>query len=116
MGAFSNPPECQNATAGGDYCALQVFGGTRKRSQPFVFMSIFKWERRKGWQTLLKAYLQVVMPPAPLGCHLTRLHACAGLFSAPSMVCWQAGNGRLSASADLLHALRVFGTRPGGAA
>jgi len=25
--------------------------------RPFVFVSVFKWERRKGWDTLLEAYL-----------------------------------------------------------
>jgi len=49
-----------------------VFGGTHdpfaraelverrdgvEPERPFVFVSVFKWERRKGWDTLLEAYL-----------------------------------------------------------
>jgi len=26
---------------------------------PFVFLSTFKWELRKGWDRLLEAYIQV---------------------------------------------------------
>ena len=29
------------------------------RKRPFVFLSTFKWENRKGWDRLLEAYLQV---------------------------------------------------------
>ena len=32
-------------------------GGRRRR--PFVFLSTFKWEKRKGWDLLLSAYLKV---------------------------------------------------------
>ena len=33
--------------------------GRKKRSRPFVFISTFKWEMRKGWDNLLLAYLKV---------------------------------------------------------
>ncbi|KAK9828488.1 hypothetical protein WJX72_000263 [[Myrmecia] bisecta] len=38
----------------------RVFGWERDTRQPapFVFLSVFKWERRKGWDVLLQAYLQ----------------------------------------------------------
>jgi len=38
----------------------QLFGSDTKPgpSHPFVFLSIFKWEYRKGWDILLSAYLQ----------------------------------------------------------
>eukprot|EP00897_Mesotaenium_endlicherianum_P000473 jgi/Mesen1/10426/ME000082S09931 len=32
--------------------------GAEKGAVPFVFLSIFKWEVRKGWDILVKAYLQ----------------------------------------------------------
>jgi hypothetical protein len=28
-------------------------------TKPFVFISTFKWEMRKGWDVLLSAYLEV---------------------------------------------------------
>lgn len=31
---------------------------TRKCSKEFLFLSVFKWEYRKGWDILLKAYLE----------------------------------------------------------
>uniref|UniRef100_A0A7I4DYU7 Glycosyl transferase family 1 domain-containing protein n=1 Tax=Physcomitrium patens TaxID=3218 RepID=A0A7I4DYU7_PHYPA len=37
----------------------RLFGSTpNSPSKPFVFLSIFKWEYRKGWDILLSAYLQ----------------------------------------------------------
>lgn len=30
---------------------------TSSGEQPFVFLSIFKWEERKGWKFLLKAFI-----------------------------------------------------------
>ncbi|GAX76012.1 hypothetical protein CEUSTIGMA_g3455.t1 [Chlamydomonas eustigma] len=32
--------------------------GTLRRIRPFVFISTFKWEMRKGWDVLLSAYLE----------------------------------------------------------
>ena len=37
---------------------LGMFGGeSESESEPFVFVSVFKWEERKGWKYLLRAYL-----------------------------------------------------------
>ncbi|CAN8270083.1 unnamed protein product [Cochlearia groenlandica] len=36
---------------------LVLGSGVRKKSLGFVFLSVFKWEQRKGWDVLLKAYL-----------------------------------------------------------
>ena len=37
-----------------------VLGGRKPNlsSKEFVFLSVFKWEYRKGWDVLLKAYLK----------------------------------------------------------
>lgn len=37
---------------------------------PFVFLSIFKWEHRKGWDILLKAYLQEFSADDNVALHL----------------------------------------------
>lgn len=38
--------------------SLVLGGPTQKSKSNFVFLSVFKWEYRKGWDVLLKAYLE----------------------------------------------------------
>jgi glycosyltransferase involved in cell wall biosynthesis len=37
-------------------------GAQQEAQGPFVFLSIFKWEERKGWDVLLRAYLEEFGP------------------------------------------------------
>ena len=56
------------------------------KSRPFVFLSNFKWEQRKGWDLLLRAYW-AEFKSAAKGCALPRVQAEGGaalLSLAPS--------------------------------
>ena len=37
-------------------CDCEVFDSEMATTEPFVFLSIFKWEDRKGWDVLLESY------------------------------------------------------------
>ena len=50
----SNASESQSTNSGSS--------SSRTGRQPFVFLSAFKWERRKGWDVLLEAYLSEFTP------------------------------------------------------
>ena len=46
------------SSRGGGYGNQDNSGkGRRAAGPPFVFISVFKWEGRKGWDALLEAYL-----------------------------------------------------------
>ncbi|KXZ47296.1 hypothetical protein GPECTOR_36g22 [Gonium pectorale] len=47
--------------------AVQVFGPRSRRGDVFTFVSVFKWELRKGYDVLLRAFLQEFGHPQPLG-------------------------------------------------
>lgn len=44
--------------------------GACKERQEFVFLSIFKWEARKGWDILIKAYVQEFSVEDPVALYL----------------------------------------------
>jgi hypothetical protein len=69
------------------------------RPKPFVFVSTFKWEMRKGWDSLLAAYLQVRQQVG----RATRREAGSGQYAA-----CRAGWITTTVSSHNVHANRGF--------
>lgn len=62
-------------------CSSADNGGCRR--PPFTFLSIFKWEERKGWDTLLESYWKAFSPTDHV---LLRLRLCCTRFLLSSSV------------------------------
>ena len=44
--------------AGTELATGREKAGTKKHPDRFVFLSVFKWESRKGWEILLRAFVE----------------------------------------------------------
>ncbi|XP_057978891.1 uncharacterized protein LOC131165273 [Malania oleifera] len=57
---FFNPEKYRplDLASAGNLVLGKTSGGSSSEKNEFVFLSVFKWEYRKGWDVLLKAYLK----------------------------------------------------------
>ncbi|WIA22210.1 hypothetical protein OEZ85_004541 [Tetradesmus obliquus] len=54
----------------GDSYASSSSSSSSQGTRPYVFMSVFKWETRKGWDVLLDAYLHEFTAQEPVELHI----------------------------------------------
>uniref|UniRef100_A0A383VNX1 Glycosyl transferase family 1 domain-containing protein n=1 Tax=Tetradesmus obliquus TaxID=3088 RepID=A0A383VNX1_TETOB len=57
-------------SAGDSYARSSSSSSSSQGTRPYVFMSVFKWETRKGWDVLLDAYLHGFTAQEPVELHI----------------------------------------------